>query len=660
MTPFYERTEFYTVVVYLLLMIGIGLYFVRRNRGGLDYFACGRQVPWWVSGISLYMGNFSAWLFTGGAGMIYKTTWYGLIYFLLTGAVAYFLGSQLTAAQWRRSRVISPVEFTRKRFGVGTQQILGTITAVVFIAAAGNQLKAIATVVNSILGVPIVDAAIAVGIIVILYTLIGGLWAVVVTDVLQFVVLLGVTLLVAPLAYLMVSGGFAEILGSMELSIPPKDGLPSHNIHFLVAGLISFTLGVASGQGPRFYCVPDERSARKVGILAAVLFLTTPVLFSLPSVVARTVWGGPDLLPATIPGKNPHEQVFLRVAMEVLPPGLVGVFLAAMFAATMSALDTVYNMVASVLSRDMYMRFRPKTTDEGLIRVGRVMTMVCGVVTVILCLFYIGGESDLFTVMVNIFYISAPVMAVPVLMGMFYRRAPRSAGPACIAWGIATGLVTKVGLNWGFGPQIYLTQSISIGIFLVSPWLGSMWRSRDNRTPLLIFAFVFGVLVTGVMLLGTPVDFPIELRYGYAPSLIEIGLPAYALIETGLTAHVLIGVYVAFLLASLLYFLPQFAAPEDRTEVDEFYRDLDTPVDVATEVTGSTEAAISVFRLVGVLTFIIAGLVAVLGILEQVWMPARRSEWWKYAALIGILAILGGLFLVAVRKTAEATDAADA
>ena len=101
---FYARTEFYTVVVYLLLMIGIGVYFVRRNRGGLDYFACGRRVPWWVSGISLYMGNFSAWLFTGGAGMIYKTTWYGLIYFLLTGAVAYFLGSQLTAAQWRRSR----------------------------------------------------------------------------------------------------------------------------------------------------------------------------------------------------------------------------------------------------------------------------------------------------------------------------------------------------------------------------------------------------------------------------------------------------------------------------------------------------------------------------------------------------------------------------
>ena len=329
----------------------------------------------------------------------------------------------------------------------------------------------------------------------------------------------------------------------------------------------------------------------------------------------------------------------------MLPPGLVGVFLAAMFAATMSALDTVYNMVASVLSRDVYMRFKPQTTDAGLIRVGRVMTMVCGVVTVLLCLFYIEGKSDLFTVMVNIFYISAPVMAVPVLMGMFYRPAPRSAGPACIAWGIATGLVTQVGLGWSYGPQIYLTQALSIGIFLVSPWLGSLWRNRDTRLTVLILGFVFGALVTGVMLLGTPNDFPVRIAYGDGG------------VDLGFGAHALIGGFVAFLLGSLVFFVPRFAAPEDRTGVDEFYKNLDTPVDVATEVTGSAEAAISVFRLVGVLTFLIAGLVAVLGVLEQLLAPERRSEWWKYAALFGILTALGGLFLLAVRRTSHAADA---
>jgi solute:Na+ symporter, SSS family len=643
---FLQRTEFYTVLAYLLLMIGIGFYFMSRNRGGTDYFAGGRCVPWWVSGVSLYMGNFSAWLFTGGAGMLYKTTWYGLLYFLLTGSISYFLGAQLTAVLWRRSRVISPVEFTRRRFGVGTQQVLGIITAVVFIAAAGNQLRAIATVVESILGIDIEIAAIAIGIIVILYTIIGGLWAVVVTDVVQFVVLLGASLLVAPLAFLLVEGGLPEILSNMEFSIPPTDGLPSHNLHFLIAGLISFTLGVASGQGPRFYCVPDEKSARKVGVLAAVLFLTTPVLFSVPSLVARTIWGGPDVLGDHIPGQDPHEKVFIQIAMEVLPAGLLGVFLAAMFAATMSALDTVYNMVASVLSRDMYMAFRPKTTDRQLITVGRAMTVLCGVVTILLCLYYIArandpnrvpGENDLFAVMVNIFYLSAPVMAVPVLMGFLFRKAPRAAGMACIIWGIATGFVTKVCLNWDTGPQIYLTQSISIGLFLVSPWLGSMWRKRETRGTLVILSLIFASLVLGVMLLGSPKSQPVG---------------------AGLSSHQIVALYVAFLFVTSVLFARWFSLSEDRTEVDRFYQDLDTPVDVATEVTGSAEAALSVFRLVGIVTFCIAGGVLVLMGVEMLLGSSESGQWWKYVALATILVVLAVLFYVPGRKAKETADVA--
>jgi Na+/proline symporter len=537
------------------------------------------------------------------------------------------------------------VEFTRRRFGAGTQQVLGAITAVVFIAAAGNQLKAIATVVHSILGIPLVEAAIAIGVIVIAYTIIGGLWAVMVTDVVQFVVLLAVTLLIAPLVLALVPGGLSGVLATVDLSIPPPDGAPSHDLHFLVAGLISFTLGVGSGQGPRFYCVPDERSARKVGRLAAILFLTTPVLFSLPSLAARAAWGGPDVLGDQVPGKDPHERVFIEMAMRTLPAGLVGVFLAAMFAATMSALDSVYNMVASILSRDVYMHFRAETSDRKLIRIGRAMTLLCGAVTIGLCIFYIHGSADLFTVMVNIFYASAPVMAVPVLLGLFFRRAPRAAGMACILWGITTGLITKFSLGWSTGPQIYLTQSMAAGIFLVSPWLGSMWRRRETRSAVVILAVVFAALLAGVLLLGTPEDFGLVLPLG------EKEIPV------GLSAHGLIALFCGFVLVSIVLFSRRFAAEEERSEVDEFYDRLDTPVDVAAEVTGSSEAALSVFRLVGVVTGGIAALVAVLMGIELLTDPSVREAWWKYVALIAILAALAALFVLSGRRRDRAEAA---
>lgn len=632
MIPLFERTEFYVVVFYLLLMIMIGLYFVRRNKGGLDFFAGGRAVPWWVSGISLYMGNFSAWLFTGGAGMIYKTTWYGLLYFFLTGAVSYLIGSQLTAVQWRRSRVISPVEFTRTRFGVGTQQMLGIITSVVFIAAAGNQLRAISSIVNSVLGIPLATAAVFIGVIVILYTLAGGLWAVMVTDVVQFVVLLSITLLIAPLAVYLVDGGLGGILATMNFSIPPPDGSASHDAHFLVAGLISFSLGVASGQGPRFYCVPDEKSARKVGFFAAALFLTTPILFSLPSLAARALWGGPDLLADHIQGPNPHEQVFTAIAMNVLPPGLVGIFLAAMFAATMSALDTVYNQVASVLSRDMYMHFKPDTTDHELIRVGRVMTLFIGIITIGLCLLYMAGPADLFTVMIQIFYLAAPVTAAPLLMGLLYRKAHRYAGVASMTWGIITGLVTNFLLHWPIGYQIYLTQAVCLGMFPLSSWLGTAWRARK---PVAVATTLgLAAALTAFLLEGTPKDIPVIMR------LSTISIPL------GLTAHQVIWTYGTATVLAFLFFASRFAVKEDTRAVDEFYRRLDTPVDVVREVTGSREAALETFRFIGVLTFIIAALVLVVLVVESVLSTREALETGKYLGLAAILLFMGLLFML--------------
>ncbi len=552
----------------------------------------------------------------------------------------------MTAVYWRRSRVISPVEFTRTRFGIGTQQLLTIIFSIIFLASAGGQLLAISKVVNGLLTVPIFEAIIVIGIIVIIYTFLGGLWAVMVTDVLQFVILISVTLLVVPLAVLLLDGGLSEMFSNMSFTIPPKYGAPFQNFHFLMAALLSGTMGIASGQGPRFYCVPEEKSARKVGMLAAILFLTTPVLFSIPSLVARSYWGTPDMLGSVIAGENPHELVFIQIVKEVLPPGLIGVFLAAMFAATMSALDSYYNQVASMLSRDVYMTFKPKTSDKALLGIGKIMTFICGTIVVGLALFYMKGGSDLFTILTTIFYLAAPATAVPIVLGFFYRRAPKFAGIASIVWGIVIGFVTNLALKWHIGPQTYISLGLCMSIFIASPLLGDLWRKKDGKISVIIISFLFSAFVSGMLLLGSPENFLITIKLGK--------LEWY----TGVSSNLLIFIIAIFLWVSSVYFSKKFGEEDTKKEeLADFFKKLDTPVDVKAEVTGKSKAAVEVFRLVGILTYVITALVFIFMLIEQwIVVPKAGAEPVKYIILILILGVMGSFFYFSARKFQKIAD----
>ncbi|MGC8654727.1 MAG: sodium:solute symporter family transporter, partial [Candidatus Kryptoniota bacterium] len=118
--------DYLIIAAYFIFMIGIGFYFSKINKGAREYFAGGSMIPWWVSGMTLYIGNFSAWTFTGAAGFAYTTGFFALLYFA-TWSVSYYVGSQLTAAKWRRTRSISPVEYTYTRFNITTQQLLGWV-----------------------------------------------------------------------------------------------------------------------------------------------------------------------------------------------------------------------------------------------------------------------------------------------------------------------------------------------------------------------------------------------------------------------------------------------------------------------------------------------------------------------------------------------------
>jgi len=184
--------------------------------------------------------------------------------------------------------------------------------------------------------------------------------------------------------------------------------------------------------------VRDEREARKAGLLAVALMVVGPPLFILPAVAARTLM--PELM---IPPNSP-QYTYAALALEFLPAGLMGLMIAAMFSATMSTLSADYNVMASVITEDVYRRlFDPGASQRRLVLVGRLATLAVGVITVgIGMLLVTTAQRGLFEVMVTVFGLFVGPMLLPMLAGLISRRLTARGAAA----GIVAGLISGVSL----------------------------------------------------------------------------------------------------------------------------------------------------------------------------------------------------------------------
>lgn len=608
--------DYLVILAYFLFMLGIGLYFMKVNKGGKEYFAGGSMIPWWVSGMTLYMANFSAWTFTGAAGFAYTTGWFAILYFG-TWSIAYFFGSQLTAAKWRRTRSISPVEYTNTRFNFTTQQFLSIVIATNFTLSAGVQLAATCKLLAPVMGLDITMVTLVTGIVILLYTFMGGLWAVSITDVVQGVILLSITFIVMPLALALV-GGPANLINALPaLSFDHFYNGVHYTEHWLISILVIMYLGTAAGAAQRFYSVKDEKDAKRVGKLAGGLFLTVPFVFGVPPLVASVIW--PDLSQIEFfkpyAGKNPQDLVFIALCLKLLPNGLIGVFLAAMLAATMSTLSSVYNMVSSILSRDIYQGWiKPESTDKDLLRVGRLFSVGLGVFVTFMAVIFVNSQFGIFNLMQAFFTLLNIPVVVPIAFGLLFRRVPKWGAVASIAWGLITGFMVKFVCGWEIGPQVYLEFIMSTGIFIGASRLARLYTTKKG----LLSALSLVVMVVMAFLFSrTNIGNPLGLSTPMQESLMYIG---------------------AFVLgASFFGFARLFAGEteEQRVIVAEFFKKIDTPVDVAKEVFGAGKKQISTFPLVG-------GTTIVMGLLMSLifFTDVTGSE----AVILGIMITIMVLF----------------
>ena len=462
----------FILVGYFVLMLGIGVYFFRYMKGMKDYFSGGNDIPWWLSGVSFFMSSFSAFAFISYSALAYKYGWVSVTLFWVT-VPATIVNVLFFAKKWRRARIDSPVEFLEARYGPAVRQLFAWQGIPVKIIDDGLKLIAIGTFIAVALGMDIRWCMLGAGLIILVYTFMGGLWAVTVTDFVQFVVMSAAIAIILPLS-LMEAGGLSGFFDNA-----PKGFFTlitgEYSWLYIAANIFMFTLGYGVNWTliQRYYCVPKERDALKVGWLVVVLNVIGPPLMFVPAMAAR------HFLPDITDGK----EVYPLLCIYLLPAGMLGLVIASMFSATASMLSSDYNVCANVLTNDVYRRLiNQKASQRELVWVGRIITLVIGLISIAAAFVMVGGSGeDLFRNMVKLFSIATAPVAVPMLLGLLSSRMTNAGALVGFLGGIAVGLV----------------------VFFVAPdqgELGSMIWKKENLL-VLATATTTTLLMVGVSLL---------------------------------------------------------------------------------------------------------------------------------------------------------------
>ena len=457
--------DYIVVAGYLAVVLAVGLYVSRFNQKTADYFKGGGHIPWVLSCISLFVSGFSAFMFVGAAGFTYKN---GLAAVLLFSSAfpAYFLGYFIYGKLWRRTRIDTPMQFLTRRYSPSTTYFYTLLSVVPQILRLGISIYTLCIFISSALGfnettfdlgfaeVDGLEASMIVtGVVLAVYTLLGGLWAVMVTDALQFVILFIATLVILPLAFLKLGDGqIADGVGRLLTEAPDRFfsfSLEDRPPLFWVAYFIGIAMGYNANWhiGQRYYSVADERDTKKMALWSAVLSLLFPVMWIAPVMATRLLY--PDLSTLWPTLSDPNEAAFVTLALDVLPHGMLGIMVAAMFAATMSSADTTFNWLAAVLTKDVFVpvtvRLRNRVPSENVqLLVGKMSVGIMGVISiwVALKMASFGGAFDVHIKATSLY--AAP-MFIPVMLGLVYTRTPWWSGMA--AFGIGVLAILSVGLS---------------------------------------------------------------------------------------------------------------------------------------------------------------------------------------------------------------------
>src|SRR5882724_4967256 len=467
------RLDLGIIIGYILAILLLGVFSSRRTKvTGQIFFLAGRSLPWGVVGAALFASNISTIHLVGLTASGFNE---GLVWgnFEWMAAFTLILLSLIFAPFYFRSRIATLPEFLERRYSPASRSILAimAILAALFIHI-GMSLYAGAVVFEQFFGIPVQVSILIVSAVVSLYTIVGGLKAVVITETLNTVVLL---------------------LGVCLITVFAILALPAHGIHSIAA----FRTVVKPGQltvlqthspvglnwyavflgypilGVWYWCTDQtivqrvlgartERDAQLGPLLAGFLKILPVFFLVLPGVIAYVLFH--DIIGSS------SNQTLPVLINELVPTGLKGLISAAVLAALLSAVSAALNSSGTLVAVDIVKRLRPETSDRGLVQIGRISSTLVMILAV-LWSFQGGRFSSIFEAINVIAADLAPPITTVFLFGVFWRRGTKEASIITLTTGFLIGALSFVLDLPVFGTEKIITHGLGISFMMQAWWV---------------------------------------------------------------------------------------------------------------------------------------------------------------------------------------------
>ena len=478
----FETLDYAVLGLYLALMVAVGIYFARRSTTTDDFFLAGRKIPWWAAGLSVFGTQLSAITFMAIPATSYGSDWRRFVGSVMLLPVM-LLVIYCFLPLFRRLDVTTAYEYLEARFSVAVRVLASAIFILFQLGRMGIVLLLPAIALSAVTGMDTYLCIGLMGLLATIYTVLGGISAVIWTDVLQVFVLIGGALLCL-IVTIQDVGGLGVMIEAAQVSdkFHIFDWRWSSSdmvawvlmVGFLFTNMVPYTSDQTVIQ--RYLTTPDEKQAAKGLWLNLIITIPTGVLFYGLGTALYVYYTSHPLEQAMLPAAT--DQLVPWFVVTHLPSGVAGVVVAAIFAAAMSSLDSSMNSISAAVVNDFVGRFSTQGGQRDFLKLARRLTLVLGVIgtgaAMVLATYEIKYLFDFFQRVLGLF--GGGLLGV-FLLAVFTRR--------CNATGALVGLVTGAAMTMAvaFGTDINFLLYAAIGscsCFVVGYLVSWMTGGQDR------------------------------------------------------------------------------------------------------------------------------------------------------------------------------------